>query len=115
MSVIISARASCKTLRWDKVNTIRRVCIVQNVVLYSRLIWLNGFITLIRTETKRYDIVRFSKVATKDFGLGNRLLGVKYFGRDQKLQVNFDSGQNCTFGNKTSVREKSRGVYLPIG
>ena len=115
MSVIISARASCKTLRWDKVNTIRRVCIVQNVVLYSRLIWLNGLITLIRTETKRYDIVRFSKVATKDFGLGNRLLGVKYFGQDQKLEVNFDPGQNCTSGNKTSVREESRGVYLPIG
>ena len=106
MSVIISARASCKTLRWDKVNTIRRVCIVQNVVLYSRLIWLNGFITLIRTETKRYDIVRFSKVATKDFGLGNRLLGVKYFGRDQKLQVNFDSGQNCTSGNKIKCKRK---------
>ena len=45
----------------------------------SRFIWLNGSITLIRAETERYDIVRFSKVTTKSLasGLGNRLLGVK--------------------------------------
>ena len=39
-----------------------------NIVLYSRFIWLNGTITLIRTETERYDIVRFSKVTTKFLG-----------------------------------------------
>ena len=39
-----------------------------NIVLYSRFIWLNGTITLIRTETERYDIVRFSKVTTKSLG-----------------------------------------------
>ena len=54
----VSRRASCKALRWDKVIMIRRVCIV-NIVLYSRFIWLNGSITLIRAETERYDIVRF--------------------------------------------------------
>ena len=38
-----------------------------NVVLYSRFILLNGSITLIRAETERYDIVRFSKVSTKSY------------------------------------------------
>ena len=41
-----------------------------NVVLYSRFIWLNGSITLIRAETERYDIVRFSKVTTKSLASG---------------------------------------------
>ena len=36
-----------------------------NIVLYSRFIWLNGSITLIRAETERYDIVRFSKMRAK--------------------------------------------------
>ena len=35
---------------------------------YSRFIWLNESMTLIRAETERYDIVGFSKVT------GNRLL-----------------------------------------
>ena len=39
-----------------------------NIVLYFRFIWLNGTITQIRTETERYDIVRFSKVTTKCLG-----------------------------------------------
>ena len=39
-----------------------------NIVLYFRFIWLNGTITQIRTETERYDIVRFSKVTTKFLG-----------------------------------------------
>ena len=38
---------------------------IRNIVLYCRFIWLNGSITLIRAETERYDIVRFSKVTTK--------------------------------------------------
>ena len=41
-----------------------------NIVLYSRFIWLNGSITLIRAETERYDIVRFSKVTTKSLTSG---------------------------------------------
>ena len=41
-----------------------------NIVLYSRFIWLNGSITLIRAETERYDIVRFSKVTTKSLASG---------------------------------------------
>ena len=31
-----------------------------NIVLYSRFIWLNESIALIRAETEMYDIVRFS-------------------------------------------------------
>ena len=38
---------------------------MSNIVLYSRFIWLNGSITLIRAETERYDIVRFSKMTAK--------------------------------------------------
>ena len=40
----VSRRALYKALRWDKVDTIRRVCIVQYST-YSRFIWLNGSIT----------------------------------------------------------------------
>ena len=40
------------------------------LLLYSRFIWVNGSITLIRAETDRYDIVRFSKVTTKSFASG---------------------------------------------
>ena len=42
-----------------------RIAMIRNIVLYCRFIWLNGSITLIRAETERYDIVRFSKVTTK--------------------------------------------------
>ena len=67
----VSRRASCKALRWDKVITIRRVCIVQYRIIFSfHLLWLNGLITLIRAETERYDIVRFSKVTTKSLASG---------------------------------------------
>ena len=31
----VSRRASCKALRWDKVITIRRVCIVQYRIIFS--------------------------------------------------------------------------------
>ena len=31
----VSRRASCKALRWGKVNTIRRVCIVQYRIVFS--------------------------------------------------------------------------------
>ena len=41
-----------------------------NIVLYSRFIWLNGSITLIRAETERYGIVHFSKVTTKSLASG---------------------------------------------
>ena len=40
----VSQRALCKALRWDKVDTIRRVCIVQYST-YSRSIRLRGSIT----------------------------------------------------------------------
>ena len=40
------------------------------IVKYSRFIWLNGSVTLIRAETERYDIVRFSKVTTKPLASG---------------------------------------------
>ena len=41
-----------------------------SILLYSRFIWLNGSITLIRAETERYDIVLFSKVTTKSLASG---------------------------------------------
>ena len=56
-----------------------------NIVLYSRFIWLNRSITLIRAETERYDIVRLSKVTTKS--LASRT----------KLQVHFYPGQDFFF------------------
>ena len=39
----------------------------RDIVLYSRFIWLNGSMSLIRAETERCDIqvVGFSKVTTK--------------------------------------------------
>ena len=37
---------------------------------YSRFIWLNGSMTLIRAETERYDIVGFPKVTTKPLPSG---------------------------------------------
>ena len=43
---------------------------MSNIVLYSRFIWLNGSITLIRAETERYDIVRFSKMTAKSLASG---------------------------------------------
>ena len=48
-----------------------------NIVLHSRLMWLNGSITLIRAETERYDVVRFSKATTKSLtsGTGSNELG----------------------------------------
>ena len=65
------------------------------------------------------------------FGLGNRLLPVKIIRREQNCRcVNFEPGPgvktgsmlvcrpcDCTPGNlnNTSIREKSRGVYLQIG
>ena len=69
----VSRRASCKALRRDKVNTIRRRSASSNIVLYSRFIWVNGSITLIRAETERDDIayiVRFSKVTSKSLASG---------------------------------------------
>ena len=36
-----------------------------NILRYSRFTWLNGSITLIRAETERYVIARFSGVTTK--------------------------------------------------
>ena len=100
---------------------IRRVCIV-NIVLYSRFIWLNGSITLIRAETERYDIVRFLRwplsLWPREQALGSQMNQAR-----ATFQVNFDLGQDfcrpcdCTSGNlnKTSVRQKFGGVYLPIG
>ena len=41
-----------------------------NIVLYSRFIWLNGSITLIRTEAERYNIVLFSKVTIESLASG---------------------------------------------
>ena len=56
---------------WGKVNMIRRVCLVQ----YRIVFWfhfLNGSFTLIRAETERYDIVRFSSFSTKSLASETR-------------------------------------------
>ena len=58
-----------KALRWTKLSRFA-VSASSNIVLYSRFIWLNGSITLIRAETERYDIVRFPKVTTKSLASG---------------------------------------------
>ena len=63
-------RESCKALRRDKVNTIRRRSPSSNIVLYSRFIWVNGSITQIRAEIERYDVVRFSEVTAKSLASG---------------------------------------------
>ena len=63
----VSRKALCKALRWDKVITIRslqhHIYIIFNYS-YSRFIWLNESITLVRAEKERYDNVRFCKVAS---------------------------------------------------
>ena len=64
-----------------------------NIVLYSPFIWLNGSITLIRAETERYDVVRFSKVATNSLASGIGRLRSQMNEVRAKLQVNFDPGQ----------------------
>ena len=66
----VSRRASCKALRWDKTFLRFAESASSNIVLYSRFIWLNGSITLIRAETERYDIVRFFKVTAKSLASG---------------------------------------------
>ena len=104
-----------------------------NIVLYSPFIWLNGSVTLTRAETARYDIVRFSKLTTKSLASGtgswesNELGESKiaselcprprlFFWCENKAKV-IRRPCDSTSGNlnKTSVREKSRGVYLPVG
>ena len=68
-----------------------------NIVLYSRFIWLNGSITLIRAETGRYDIcdiVHFSKGDHLVFDLGNRLFRSQMNEVRAKLPVNSDLGQD---------------------
>ena len=54
-SLLVSWLGICVEVRVDRIT----------IELYSRFIWLNGSITLIRAETERYDIVRFSKGTTK--------------------------------------------------
>ena len=48
-----------KALRWDKVNKVRKVCIVQYRTVFS-----------IQVERERYDIVHFSRVTTMSLALG---------------------------------------------
>ena len=63
--VRVSARFELARVRVSGVDciTIRRSA-SSNIVLYSRIFWLKGSDTLIRAETERCDIVRFSKVTT---------------------------------------------------
>ena len=84
--------------------------------------WLNGSIILIRAETERYDIVRFSKVTTKSLASGtgseesNELGGPSSFsGVKTAKVVRLPCDSTSGNLNNKSVRKKSRGVYLPIG
>ena len=113
------------SLEWDKVDTIRRVCIVQYRIVFSF-----HLVKRINRPDPGWDRkVRYCPL------FGNRLLGVKLIGWEQnsrwtltRAKTSFISGVkagsmlvcrpcDCTSGNlnKTSVREKSRGVYLTIG
>ena len=65
---------------------------------------------LIRAETERHDIVRFSKVTTTSLASGTGSEESNELG-GQVLSCDSTSGNL----NKKSVRKKSRGVYLPIG
>ena len=58
---------------WDGTNLLRLAgSASSNIVFYSRFIWLNGSMTLIRAETERYDIVDFCKVTSKSLALGDK-------------------------------------------
>ena len=67
---------------------------IRNIVLYCRFIWLNGSITLIRAETERYDIVRFSKVTTKSLASGTGSYESNELDLRANVPVNFDPGQD---------------------
>ena len=113
----------------QKVNTIRRVCIERYRIVFS-----------FHLAKRISHPDRFSKETTKSLVSGtgflesNELGESKIAGERAKLPGKFDPGQDIfsgvttgsrqvcrpcyrTYGNliKTSVREKSRGVYLPIG
>ena len=110
------------SLGWDKVDTIRRVCIVQYRIVFSfHLVKRINGLDLGWDRKVRYCPL-----------FGNRLLGVKLIGWEQnsrwtlswprlRLFLVWKQGVrwscDCTSGNlnETSVREKSRGVYLTIG
>ena len=114
---------SCKYLRWDKVNRI------PSVVQY-RIVFSFHLAKRINPPDPGWD--RKERYCPL---FGNRLLGVKLIRREQnsrwtftQAKTSFISGVktgsmlvcrpcDCTSGNlnKTSVREKPRGVYLPIG
>ena len=108
----VSSRASCKALRWHKVITIRIVCIVQYRIIFSlNLILLNGSITLIRAETERYDIVRFSKVTTIK-SLASRT-GVWKSGKPESgIGTVIGTGTGTGTGIRTVME---RGTYIKIG
>ena len=56
---------------WDGTELLRFAeSASSNIALYFRFIWLNGSIILIRAETERCEIVRFSKVTTKSLASG---------------------------------------------
>ena len=97
----LSQRASCKARRWDKVNTIRRVCIVQ----YRIAFWFQ--------LTKRINHPDLGRVRQKDtilfafLGWPLSLWPRKQVSKSQiswtraKMQVNFDPGQEFFSGVKT--------------
>ena len=114
---------SCKYLRWDKVNRI------PSVVQY-RIVFSFHLAKRINPPDPGWD--RKERYCPL---FGKRLLGVKLIRREQNSRWTFTQAKtsficgvktgsmlvcwpcDCTSGNlnKTSVREKPRVVYLPIG
>ena len=117
-----------KALRWDKVIiTIRSVCIVQYRIVFSFHLAKRinhpypGWDREVRYRT--LDVLRWPGVLwSREQALRSKMNWAR-----ATLKVNFDPGKTrsmlvyrpCDFTsgnlNKTSVREKFRGVYLPIG
>ena len=102
----VSRRALCKALRWDKVDTIRRVCIVQYST-YSRFIWLNGSITGLKQ--KRTIMLAFLGWPLSLWPRKQSSRGQIYWARAQS-RVNFGLGQDFFF---LGVKAESMLVCQP--
>ena len=63
---------------------------------------MNGYMSMIRTETERYDIVDFCKVTVKSLAWGTGSYRSQMNQVRTNLQVNVDPGQDKT-GVKTRL------------
>ena len=98
----VSRRALCKALRWDKVDTIRKVCIVQYST-YSHFIWLNRSIT----GLKQKGTILLAFIGWPlSLGLGNKVLGVKSIGREHNCRLTLAWARIfflCWFADRVTV------------